>query len=196
MSSADQVYALLIIDNAPPHPSLKELVTEDWQICWMFLPPNTTSLIQPMDQGITVASKSQYCCCSLDDVIVVMEDDSNAMSDTHCAWTLANLWSYNLLKTCHNWAKVWKEIKITTLANAWKPLLRVNDETDKTPVTNSEGFETADFQSVPIKEVKRQLLVGSRRGRPSVWTFWQIAASVSKDDKGDDTEDEEDETRA
>lgn len=39
---------LLILDNCSSHP--KNLSTEHVQV--VFLPPNTTSLIQPLDQGI------------------------------------------------------------------------------------------------------------------------------------------------
>ncbi|XP_052751843.1 jerky protein homolog-like [Galleria mellonella] len=44
--------ALLLLDNAPGHPSEEELTTEDKCITAMFLPPNCTALIQPMDQNI------------------------------------------------------------------------------------------------------------------------------------------------
>ena len=41
--------ALLILDNAPGHsPNLDDL-SDNVQV--IFLPPNTTCLIQPMDQG-------------------------------------------------------------------------------------------------------------------------------------------------
>jgi len=38
------------LDNAPSHPSEEELMKRD--IKAIFLPPNVTSLIQPMDQGV------------------------------------------------------------------------------------------------------------------------------------------------
>ena len=38
---------LLLVDNAPGHPQL-----EHQNVQVLFLPPNTTSLIQPLDQGI------------------------------------------------------------------------------------------------------------------------------------------------
>lgn len=44
------IRAVLLLDNAPSHPSEKELVKEDIKV--IFLPPNVTSLIQPMDQGV------------------------------------------------------------------------------------------------------------------------------------------------
>lgn len=43
---------LLLLDNAPTHPSCDILNEKDEFIKVMFLPPNKTSLLQPMDQGV------------------------------------------------------------------------------------------------------------------------------------------------
>ena len=51
---------LLLIDNAPAHPSEEVLKSKDGKVVTMFLPPNTTSVIQPMDQGILVGMKRHY----------------------------------------------------------------------------------------------------------------------------------------
>ena len=50
--------ALLLIDNCSAHPD--ELSSRDGSVTCLFLPPNTTSLIQPMDQGILQAMKNRY----------------------------------------------------------------------------------------------------------------------------------------
>ncbi|GBP89339.1 Tigger transposable element-derived protein 1 [Eumeta japonica] len=50
--------ALLVLDNAPGHP--RELETMHPNIKVTFLPPNTTALLQPMDQGIIQAFKLYY----------------------------------------------------------------------------------------------------------------------------------------
>ena len=52
--------ALLFLDNAPAHPDCCVLVSHDKAIKAMFLPPNTTALIQPMDQGVLEALKRRY----------------------------------------------------------------------------------------------------------------------------------------
>ena len=59
-------HILLLIDNAPSH-----IVDEYSNIKIQFLPPNTTSKIQPLDQGIIRSVKCayrktiqvQYCSC-------------------------------------------------------------------------------------------------------------------------------------
>ena len=52
--------ALLVLDNAPSHPSTEHLQSQDGQIDAIFLSPNTTSLLQPMDQGVLENLKRRY----------------------------------------------------------------------------------------------------------------------------------------
>ena len=67
----DRVKALILLDNAPAHPAKGQLVGYHGRIRCLFLPPNTTSLIQPMDQGIIVATKRLYRRRFLEEVMVV-----------------------------------------------------------------------------------------------------------------------------
>ena len=46
----------LIVDNCPAHPHIPGLVAIDL----IFLPPNTTSITQPMDQGVIRSLKAKY----------------------------------------------------------------------------------------------------------------------------------------
>ena len=48
----------MILDNAPAHPDGSDNIHSDIEI--MLLPPNTTSLIQPMDQSVIAIFKSYY----------------------------------------------------------------------------------------------------------------------------------------
>lgn len=52
--------ALLLLDNAPSHPPAEELKSNDGKIFVMFMPPNVTPLIQPMDQNVLRLTKLQY----------------------------------------------------------------------------------------------------------------------------------------
>ena len=47
----------LIIDNCPAHPTIGSLSNARL----IFLPPNTTSVSQPMDQGVIRCLKAHYC---------------------------------------------------------------------------------------------------------------------------------------
>ena len=46
----------LLIDNCPAHPSVPDLTN----VQLVFLPPNTSSVLQPMDQGVITSLKAYY----------------------------------------------------------------------------------------------------------------------------------------
>ena len=50
--------ALLLLDNAPGHPVDLDSSSTGIKVEVVFLPPNTTSLRQPMDQGAVAAFKA------------------------------------------------------------------------------------------------------------------------------------------
>ena len=52
--------AVLLLDNCSAHPDETELMSSDGKIIAIFLPPNVTSLIQPMDQGVLESMKRRY----------------------------------------------------------------------------------------------------------------------------------------
>lgn len=54
------IKALLVLDNAPGHPNEQDLKSSDGNIQTIFLPPNCTPLLQPMDQNIIQKIKSLY----------------------------------------------------------------------------------------------------------------------------------------
>ena len=49
--------AVLLLDNAPCHPEEDILQSPCGKVTGIFLPPNTSALIQPMDQGIPYVGK-------------------------------------------------------------------------------------------------------------------------------------------
>jgi hypothetical protein len=52
--------ALLLLDNAPGHPDNLHNLQTCIPVGVVYLPPNTTSLIQAMDQGVTSNFKAYY----------------------------------------------------------------------------------------------------------------------------------------
>ena len=59
----------LIIDNCPAHPTIDNLKS----IELIFLPPNTTSKLQPMDQGVIRSLKAYYKALALQRLVVVID---------------------------------------------------------------------------------------------------------------------------
>jgi len=68
---------LLILDNAPRHPPLIGNLHPNIKVA--FLPPNTTSLIKPMDQGVTAAFKAYYLSKTFAQAIAATEEDTDAI---------------------------------------------------------------------------------------------------------------------
>jgi hypothetical protein len=52
--------AILLLDNCRAHPPAEELRTSDGMIFVMYMPPNLTPLIQPMDQNALRLTKLYY----------------------------------------------------------------------------------------------------------------------------------------
>jgi hypothetical protein len=50
--------ALLILDNAPAHPTCLDELSSNVKV--VFLPPNTTSILQSMDHGMIATFKAYY----------------------------------------------------------------------------------------------------------------------------------------
>ena len=66
----------LIVENCPAHPDINDLKA----IELVFLPPNTTSHTQPMDQGVIWSLKSKYRILSVRRIITALENDEDMPS--------------------------------------------------------------------------------------------------------------------
>jgi hypothetical protein len=85
---------LLVLGNAPGHPVHLDDFHPDVKV--VFLPPNTTSLIQPMDQGVMANFKAYYLRMTIAQALAVTD------------MTLRDFWkSYNIYQGILNIAKAW-----------------------------------------------------------------------------------------
>jgi len=106
----DKVKALVIMDNCPIHPQIEQLTSDDNKIRCMFLPANTISLLQPMDQGVIYTVKRLYKKKLLNEILEV--EDSAAGEDRRSYKTLQNLKDYNIRSMIYNFVSAVKVIKI------------------------------------------------------------------------------------
>ncbi|UYV64966.1 hypothetical protein LAZ67_3002583 [Cordylochernes scorpioides] len=123
----DQVKALLLVDNSPAHPI--ELISNDGNIKCKFLPPNATSVLQPMDQGVIVAFKRLYKRRQLESCLLfssVADQPNNSVGEQ----TFSNLKKYDIKKAIFNFGNSWDEIKSSTIRNGWKILLEHKNISD------------------------------------------------------------------
>lgn len=109
------VKALLLIDNAPSHPSELELKTEDGNIIAMFFPPNVTPLIQPMDQNAIKITKLYY----RNSLLAMVAAKKSDLVDSMKAVTLRDC--VMLLEAA------WNKVSKDTMAKCWQTVLRFTE---------------------------------------------------------------------
>lgn len=98
--------ALLLIDNAPGHPS--SLIGSHPNVEVIFLPPNTTSLIQPLDQGVIAAFKAYYTKHSFKRILNSIECNAEE--------TVSNSWQkFNIANCIEDIDASWQEMKPSTI---------------------------------------------------------------------------------
>ncbi|XP_053547000.1 tigger transposable element-derived protein 1-like [Bombina bombina] len=111
-----KAWILLLVDNAPGHPRTLEELNPNIRV--EFLPPNTTSLLQPMDQCVIAAFKLNYLKRTFSKCIAAIDKEEGAGQEV-----LSKFWkSYNILDCIKTVRDAWNDIKDTTMKRAWKKL--------------------------------------------------------------------------
>lgn len=101
---------LLLIDNCPGHTNIEPLK----HIRVIFLPPNTTALIQPMDQGVIRTLKAYYRKGMRRRIVAAYDD----ILDGGSAAELAR--KTDLLTAMHLLNQAWEQVTKTTIANCYR----------------------------------------------------------------------------
>jgi hypothetical protein len=132
---------LLLVDNAPGHPA--SLSDYHANIKVLYLPPNTTSLLQPMDQGVIFTFKKYYLRRTFRQAVKATEGESGI--------TLRQFWKeYNIYKAVKNIDASWRELTTTNINAVWKKLCPQF-------VHNFQGFEEPDSVISKLVEMGREL---------------------------------------
>lgn len=105
---------ILLLDNAPGHPTSLD-TPRDLKVYVKFLPPNTTSILQPMDQGAIANFKAYYHRRTFSQL--VHETDGEGRQSMREWWK-----SYNIMKSIHNIEEAWKEVKMSCMNGVWRNL--------------------------------------------------------------------------
>ena len=122
---------LLVLDNAPGHPpNLQDDILDEFNfIKVLYLPPNTTPLLQPMDQQVIANFKKLYTKHLFRKCFDVTDNMS---------LTLREFWKdhYNIVNCLKVIDEAWQGVTQRTLNSAWKKLWPAS-----VAERNFEGFE-------------------------------------------------------
>ncbi|XP_053967854.1 jerky protein homolog-like [Anastrepha ludens] len=128
------VKAVLIVDNAPCHPKQGLLKTECGSIFVLYMPPNVTPLLQPMDQNVIRLTKLHYRTNLLKSAIdkdeIANFKKKITLKDAICLLTQA-----------------WQKVDADVIKKCWCPLLDY-----KHPIGNDECIE----DDVPLSVLRQQ----------------------------------------
>lgn len=127
---------LLLLDNCPAHPSAEVLNAVDPQFRVMYFPPNVTSLIQPMDQGVIEKTKRLYRKNLLRMVSSSQQDyykdPENFLKD------------FDLFDSCNLLASAWNELTQENLAAAWSKLKPLGDNLNNSGLQENLSLDEAE----------------------------------------------------
>jgi len=130
---------LLLLDNASSHPADVELSN----VALSFLPPNTTSHLQPLDSGIIKCFKSHYRKLQLQHIVEMMDADSEP--------------DLNLKQAVHFIRAAWHNVSPVVIQNCWahagliKTDSLVASPTSNESVSSAISAQASDVQVILMK---------------------------------------------
>ena len=138
---------LLLVDNFSGHN--EAFTVESDYITVKFLPPNTTSLIQPMDQGIIRMFKCNYTKLSLQKMVSWID----AEPEEEDAQVVEKYWSaFNLKNAIYLLSEAWECVTERCIQGAWRKLFP-----DLIP--DFQGFDLVSEEA----KLKQEMLLNARQ---------------------------------
>jgi hypothetical protein len=102
---------ILLLDNASVHKIAPG--NEPANITVRFLPPNTTSVLQPADAGVIHSFKAQYRKLFVQHQLRLFDDIVENNSEN-------NIGQYNIRHAIYNVANAWNNVTQQTIQNCWR----------------------------------------------------------------------------
>lgn len=178
--------AVLLLDNAPCHPNDDELVSGN--IKALFLPPNVTSLIQPLDQGVLENMKRNYRKKLLKALIEGIEENKSVPE---------TLKSFNLKDAVYWIAEAWDEVKSDTIIKSWRKIIDTQN-IEYHGKSNEDSDELLDLvMKLPVSEPinEEDICDWINADEQQEITDEMIVNIVNKKNESSDDEDSDDENR-
>ena len=179
---------VLIIDNCPPHPNVDNLKA----IQLVFLPPNTTSKTQPMDQGVIRALKAFYCTNVVRRQIKYVDEGETTpkINILQAMRMLVKSWdaiSINTVKNCFRKAGISQETQVASINEEDDPLklLQQNADELKSRDLVDENLTVDDYVDIDFQVTTSET---------SVMTDQEILDSILINDLAEEEEETEEES--
>ncbi len=174
----------MVLDNCPAHPNIQDTLTH---IKLVYLPPNTTSVTQPLDQGIIRNFKCYYRRYYVQHGLLKAMEKKEEVQ-----WTV--------LDAIYGIHHAWMKVTPKTISNCFKHCGFEKEDptpatpaTPTTPTTVDDSFEEED--EIPLAQLKKAGIT------EEAWAAYQVvddnlltsAPLTTEDIIGDLTKDEEEE---
>ena len=131
---------LMLVDNCAAHP--QRCLTMFSHVRVSFLPPNTTSVIQPIDQGIIRNLKVMYRKQVIQKIITEIDGRQVQASELSKKMTL--------LDAAHMISRAWKQVTPTTIQNCFRKAGFMNtSDTDNDEITETAPTDDDASDSPP-----------------------------------------------
>lgn len=142
---------ILLLDNASVHKISPE--NEPTNIKIRFLPPNTTSALQPCDAGIINSFKSHYRKLFVRHKLQLLEERLEP-SSSDC-----NFEDYNIKHAIYNVYDAWNNVNENTIKNCWRKtgILPVSYHTITTTQATEQLAAETNEQNTLIQELIDEL---------------------------------------
>ena len=149
---------LLILDNCGPHGA--ELVDPFGQVTVVFLPPNCTSVFQPMDAGVIAALKKNYRYRLLRRMLEIFEERTERRQAAKDAKMAAGTMGLNeghpphLVDVMDILHDVWKEVTEESVRNCWVKSSLVSKDVEMESDNNAEAEQEMQSLFQIVQEFK------------------------------------------
>lgn len=178
----------MIIDNCPAHPDVQDISN----VTLIFLPPNTTSASQPMDQGVIKCLKALYRRRLVKLMIRCLDQgkDLPKISIIRGMELLSSSWedvSKETVVNCFRKAKISAEDQIDAIEDNDDPFKDLNDDLaelkEKDPSLLPDDFSAEEFVDVDLQVIATDNPVTDEEIIQSV-----VGIEVSEDENDDQME--------
>lgn len=117
---------LLTMDNCSAHNNIGDLELLNIKI--VYFPPNCTSMLQPLDQGIIAVFKRYVKTRLVRHALLCLDSDQPCVK-------------WNILQAMRAMAVSWNDVTATTISNCFKKALYIENDANLTPEIHIEDIQ-------------------------------------------------------